>query len=361
VPWFPLYASAAGRDAVPEIQVERRADGTVVSVTNGASGAPGAGKLRGYLLDLSQSRNPARRLTLDWDPAVTGFQEVLVEASHDLQHWEIWSRSAQLARLDYNGQRIERRDIDLPGRHAAYVRLTWRDPDIAPPLTAAAVIATADRPAPLVWSAALAPSVSSADAYEWRFPAPLAPERARISLPQANVLAPAELWGESDDQAAGPGRLRARTVLYRLEVQGRVWESDDIALAGPPLRAIKLKLDARGGGLGGAPMLALGLAARQVLFLARGAGPFVLAIGDASAEPAALPPATLIPGYGGAGAPPISPAALGAIATPALAAPSSAAPALAFDWKTATLWAILLAGIAGIAAMALYLLRQMRK
>jgi hypothetical protein len=290
---------------------------------------------------------------------------VTVEASDDLQNWQTWRSGAQLARLEFNGQHIERREIDLPDRHADYVRLTWRQPLVAPELTAVTVTTAnaASRAAPFIWSDALAPSRASEGAYEWEFPEPLAPERVKIGLPQTNVLAPAELWGRSDDSAPASWRLLAGTVIYRLSVEGRDWEQDDIALSGAPVKIIKLKVDARAGGLGsGTPTLSLGLAARQVLFLARGGGPFVLALGDAKAKAADLAPGTLIPGYDSAAAPPISPAALGALA--GLAVPPVLPPqafALALNWKTLTLWAILLAGIAGIGAMALYLLRQMRK
>jgi hypothetical protein len=107
--------------------------------------------------------------------------------------------------------------------------------------------------------------------------------------------------------------------------------------------------------------VSLGLAGRQLLFLARGGGPFVLAIGNAKAELADLAPATLIPGYESSAAPPISPARLGALAGMAVPPVPSSASALTPNWKTVTLWAILLTGVAGIGAMALYLLRQMKK
>jgi hypothetical protein len=364
LPWFPLYAPDTAPDAVPEIRVERRTDGAVVSVTGGGSKSDGGQKLRGYLLDLSQSKSAAHRLALDWDPAMTGFQQVTVEASDDLQNWQTWRTAAQLARLEFNGQHVDRRDIDLPDQHAGYLRLTWRAPAEAPVLTAVTLTAVSAsyRPTPVVWSGALPPTRTSDGAYEWDFPRLIAPERLKLGLPETNVLAPAELWGKGDGPPPSAWRLLAGTVVYRLDVAGREWEQDDIALSAPPVRSIKLTLDARGGGLGnGVPTVSLGLAGRQLLFLARGGGPFVLAIGNAKAELADLAPATLIPGYESSAAPPISAARLGALAGIAVPPVPSSASALTPNWKTVTLWAILLTGVAGIGAMALYLLRQMKK
>jgi hypothetical protein len=368
VAWFPIYGSDSASSTVPEVRVERRSDGTLVSVTGSEHRDDGAPKLRGYLLDLSQTKNPARRLTLDWDRAATGFQELTVEASDDLEHWQTWRSDVQLARLEFNGQHVERRAIDLADRHAGYLRLIWRSPLVAPSLTAA-MLTTASatsHPAPFVWSAPLAPAQASDGDYEWRFPEPLEPERIKFALPQANVLAPVELWSKEDDQARTQWRYLAGTVLYRLDVEGREWDQDEITLFPAPMKLLKLKVDTRsGGGLGsGAPTLSLGLTARQVLFLARGSGPFTLALGNAQAKAADLSAGTLVPGYGTGSAPPISPAKLGPLAGLAAEAAEASPPpglALALNWKTVTLWAILLTGIVSIGAMALYLLRQMRK
>lgn len=166
VKWFPLQGSETAPELLPEIRVERRADGTVVSITGDERRAGDAPALRGYLLDLGRGKDGARALELDWDPAVTGFQQISVETSDDLQHWRRWPETVELARLEYQGQRIERRQFDLPrGDRAAYLRLLWHDPATAPPLTSAVLIASTATlsPAPFVWSAAMPPRRSGAD------------------------------------------------------------------------------------------------------------------------------------------------------------------------------------------------------
>lgn len=173
------------------------------------------------------------------------------------------------------------------------------------------------------------------------------------------MLAPVEVWGKRGAQESEPWRFITTAVLYRLLIDGKEWLQQDIALPGQPVTLIKLKLDRRSGGLGAAaPSLSLGVTAEQLLFLARGAGPFVLAVGDAQAKAADLAPATLIPGYDTDAAPQISTASLGALGAAVPAAPSAPAALGPVGWKTLALWAVLLVGIACIGAMALYLLRQ---
>lgn len=369
--WFPLYAPDTP-DSVPDIVVVRRPDGTVVSVTGGDAKDPGTApgktlgtpRLRGYLLDLSQARNTPRRLELDWDTAVTGFQQLSVDASDDLQTWRPWQRSAQLARLEYGGQRLERREIELPGGHADYVRLTWNTPQQAPPLTSAVLTSSAssDPPAPLLWSEATAPTRAGAGEYQWEFPQPLAIERIRIAVPEVNVLTPAEVSGRARTEAIAPWQVLTTTVLYRLQIDGKELQQLEVTLPGVPVKTLKLKTDPRTGGLGAnPPTLAWSLTSHQLLFLARGSPPFVVAEGNDQAGAAGLVPATLIPGYGTSAAPPVSAAALDDIALEATAPQSAPEPASGgADWKTLVLWAVLLTGVAAIAAIAMQLLRQTR-
>jgi hypothetical protein len=362
VKWFPLYGSETASAAMPEIRVERRGDGTVVSIKEGEPQPGGAAVVRGYLLDVSRNRTPMRSLDLDWDATVTGFQRLSVEASDDLQHWRSWHDGAQLARLVYQGERIERRQIDLPGDRAAYLRLLWREPATAPALTAATLTASRSsyRPAPFVWSAAAPATRDGEGNLEWQLSQLISAERLKVDLPEVNVLVPVEIWGKDGRQEHDSWRLLGKTVLYRLLIDGKEWQQQEITLAGEPVKQIRLRLDRRGGGVGaGMPGLAVGITAEQLLFLARGVGPFTLAVGNAQAKAADMPPSTLIPGYDTSSAPPISAASLGVLA--ALVPAASAAPTAALgglDWKTAMLWGVLLVGVACIGAMALHLLRQ---
>jgi hypothetical protein len=362
VAWFPLYGPSASSDAIPEIRVERRADGTVVSV-NGSDRSDAAGpKLRGYLLDASQNKHAMRALELDWDSGMTGFQQLSVEASNDLQHWQTWVKDAQLARLEFNGERIERNRIELLAGRADYLRLTWHEPSTAPSLKSVTLATSSERPDPLAWSAPVEPRRSAANEYEWEFPRRVPAERLRIELPSVNLLVPVEVWGSDGAERQAKWRLLTKTVLYRLQTDGREWQQQEISLSGQPIKSLRIKVDARSGGLGSdLPALAIGLTSRRVVFLARGDEPFMLAVGNSQTNAADLPLTTLIPAYNTANAPPISSATLGPLGAATLGGTAASSPEpFHFGWRTAVLWTVLLAGVGTVAAMALYLLRQLK-
>ncbi|HVJ53298.1 MAG TPA: DUF3999 domain-containing protein [Aliidongia sp.] len=358
VAWFPLYAAETRTDA-PEVQVDRRSDGTVVSVRSGAAGE--AQTRYGYLLDLSRITEPVRALELDWDPAASGFQEVSVEASDDLEGWRRWKDRTELARLDFNGQHIERRQIELPGEQARYLRVTWRSPRAAPTLTAAAVTVGggAARPAVLLWSEPAVSSPAEKGAYQWRLPHPVLIEALRIGLPRPNSLLPnAELSGRNDTLPHAEWTALSRVSIYRLALDAHETTQPDIEIPPVPIDTIRLAPDGRTGGIsGGLPTLSIGLPAPTVLFLAQGDPPFRLAIGNGKVKSADLAPVDLVPGWSTPAAPPIGTAQLGGWKQ--LPAPPPLPTGI--DWKRLLLWAVLFAGIAAAGAMAMQLLRQLRR
>lgn len=355
VKWFPLEG-AADIQAAPAIRVQRSTSGTLVEVAPEQAGQ-GEQLLRGWLLDASAFDQPLHRLQLDWSAEQEGFQRFSIEASDDLQHWRRWE-DGQIARLSFDGERVEQREVSLPGARARYLRLLWQAPQQAPALLAARVVSIENQAvAPsLAWSAPLRPTSSKAGEYSWELPLSLPLQKIRVELPAGNVVAPVSL------ASRGAGKLDWRPLtsglLYRLPQDGKEALQDEIELWGTPVQQLRLRVDARGGGLGSeGPAIRVAVRATQVVFLARGSAPYRLALGDASARSAALPLGTLIPGYeprrlaalGRATAPETVPAA---VRQAAAAAQSSA------DWKRIGLWGVLLAGVALLGAMAFSLLRK---
>ncbi|MDG9925948.1 MULTISPECIES: DUF3999 domain-containing protein [unclassified Pseudomonas] len=355
VKWFPLRG-AADTQAAPAIRVQRGTSGTLVEVAPDSS-ASGEQILRGWLLDASAFDQPLHRLQLDWSSDQEGFQRFTIEASDDLQHWQRWE-DGQIARLSFADERVEQREVELPGAKARYLRLLWQAPQQAPALLAARVVSieSQDLAPPLAWSAPLASTSSKVGEYSWELPLSLPLERVRVSLPEGNVLAPVSL------SSRGAGKLEWQPLtsglLYRLPQDGKEVLQDEIELWGTPVQQLRLRVDARGGGLDKeAPSLRVAVRGTQVVFLARGSAPYRLVVGDASARSAALPLGTLIPGYE-----PKRLASLGrAIApteVPEIVRDAADAAQSAADWKRVGLWAVLLAGVALLGGMAFSLLRK---
>jgi hypothetical protein len=355
VKWFPLHG-AADAAAAPAIRVQRSTAGTLVEVAPEQAGQ-GEQVLRGWLLDASAFDQPLHRLQLDWSSDQEGFQRFTIEASDDLQHWRRWE-DGQIARLSFADERVEQREVQLPGAKARYLRLLWQAPQQAPALLAARLVSieSQDLAPPLAWSAPLAPSSTRAGEYSWELPLSLSLQKVRVQLPPGNVLAPVSL--SSRDSGKLEWRPLASGLLYRLPENGKEVLQDEIELYGMPVQQLRLRVDARGGGLGSeAPQIRVAVRGTQVVFLARGSAPYRLAVGDVSVRSAALPLGTLIPGYE-----PSRLASLGrAIApetVPEVVREAAAAAQSAADWKRIGLWAVLLAGVALLGGMAFSLLRK---
>ncbi len=356
VKWFPLRGPLNAEQA-PGVRVQRSTSGTLVEVLPESAHGANEQVLRGWLLDTSAIDAPLHKLTLDWASEGDGFQRFSIEASDDLQQWRAWN-DGQIARLSFADERIDQREVALPGQSARYLRLLWSSPRQAPQLLSARVhSATSDMlPAPLTWSEDLPPSSVKDGQYTWELPLALPLQRVRVELAQANTLAPVSLAGRYEDRVQW--QPLARGLLYRLPRDGKEVLHDELELYGAPVQQLRLQVDERGGGLGSeAPSIRVGIRSTQVVFLARGTPPYTLAIGNPTGKAASLPLSTLIPGYDDKRL-----ASLGiahAVETPLIeTGAASAEQAQRFDWKRLGLWAVLLIGVGLLVLMALSLLRN---
>lgn len=360
VKWFPLYSSAQAGDSTPSVRVQSSANGTLVEVQPATQLEAGEEVLRGWLLDASGIKAPLQQLLLDWTSERDGFQRFSIEASDDLQHWQSWG-DGQVARLSFADERIEQHEVALPGQSARYLRLLWNTPQSAPVLTSAQLqsSSTTSLPSPLVWSQPLRGTAAKAGEYTWQLPMGLNVERVRIDLKEANTLAPATLYGRRDSSL--PWQTLNNGLLYRLTQNGQDVQQNELQLPGQTVQQLKLTVDERGGGLGAeAPTLAFAVRGTQLVFLARGAGPYTLALGNPSAVAANLPLTTLIPDYSPQRLKELGQAKVEGAAplTPVAATAPASAAAVGPDWKKIGLWAVLLLGVLALAGMAVSLLRK---
>ncbi|MCK1792113.1 DUF3999 domain-containing protein [Pseudomonas violetae] len=358
VKWFPLYASADSTERAPSVKVQSSANGTLVEVQPSSQLEVGEEVLRGWLLDASGIKAPLQQLVLDWTSERDGFQRFTIEASDDLQHWQSWGEG-QVARLTFADERVEQHEVGLPGQSARYLRLLWSAGQAAPILTAAQLESASRRslPLPLVWSQPLGASSTKAGEYIWQLPTALNVERIQVSLDQANSLAPVTVSGRRDSSL--PWQPLSSGLLYRLTQSGQDVLQNELQLSGQTVQQLKLVVDERGGGLGAqAPTLTFAVRATQLVFLARGAGPYTLALGSATAKAANLPLSTLIPDYSAQQLAALGKAAVdgGAVVAP-MSTVTTAATA-ATNWKKFGLWAVLLLSVLFLAAMAFSLLRK---
>ena len=373
---FPLRGPIETGKPQPDIRIQQ--NGTIVEVrspsttTTSSTNEATPPKLRGWLLDASALDFSVERLQLDWNSSQNeeGFQTFTIEASDDLERWSHWG-TGQIARLSFEGNRLDVSEVKLPLRRAKYLRLIWPNDKAAIELKSARLFSSpqAAEPAPLNWSSPITGHQEKDGEFRWQLPLSLPIQRVRIALApeHANIIAPVDLSGRnlakqsSQRQSSSQDNYwspLARGVLYRLQQDGRTVQVDELEIKYPLLvKELRLRVDQRGSGLGaGTPNLSFAMPGSRIVFLAQGQAPYQLAFDNEKARAANLPITVLIPGYDENKPPAFGKATMGAvqIATPTKAEQSTSSR----DWKKYGLWAVLLLGVGLLVLMAVSLMKK---
>ncbi|MCM8599844.1 MAG: DUF3999 domain-containing protein [Candidatus Accumulibacter sp.] len=362
LPYFALRGDPVVGIEGLEIRIERAAGRAVLTMNDRGRVPAHAATLLGYLVDASAIAQPLQALLpeLSADPEEV-MTRVRVDASDDLTHWTRLLSDAPVVRLVAGTHRLEQLRLELPPSRAKYLRLSWPATAQALPLAGlAAEPGDALIDPPRQWKQ-VAGTTSGDRVGEWAFDlgGQFPVDRLRLLLPQANSVASIEILSRS--RATDPWRRVMASTAYRLGPSGQEVVNPDLAIAATSDRYWLLRVDQRGGGLGtGSVQLAAGWLPQRLIFAARGAPPFLLAYGSATAKPAVYPVATLVPGYRGAGDETLANFPIGRASTGservlagerALRTPA--------DWKRWGLWGSLLLAVALLAWMALRLARQL--
>jgi hypothetical protein len=191
-------------------------------------------------------------------------------------------------------------------------------------------------------------------------------DRVKLALPQPNTVAQIHLY--TRERAEDPWRSAGSATAYRLARDGAELTNPDIRVLVNADRHWRILVDQKGGGFGaGEVKLELGWLPHEVLFAARGAGPFTLHYGNKLAKTGASPVSAVLPQEEQVGA--ARAAKVGELSGAAPASPSFFSDPARFvrglaenrEAKKWTLWAALLSGVLLLGWMALRLLRDMGK
>jgi Protein of unknown function (DUF3999) len=362
VPLFPVLAKPGAEIGGVSVRVRQGREGAIVNVrTTGQGDAPK--RVAGYLVDASALKEPLQALEFDWQETGEGFAgRVRIETSDDLAHWTFVAQGPLVA-LRHAGRVLAQKRIELRRVKAKYLRVSWPAAQEMPRLTTVRA-EPVDSPVetPRAWQTVDATPGEDPGEYLFDLGANAPFDRLRLELPNVNTVAPVQFLVRA--KGTEPWRLVQSATVYRLNQGGQAIVSGDTLIRPTRERYWMVRADPRSGGLGGGVLkLTAGFVPHQVLFVARGEGPFVLAFGSAKASSAALPVATLVPGYRDDKPLVAAHATLGD-AGAQTRAPSAWPEWLDLepgDWKKLALWGVLVLGVALLAWMAWRLSAQMGK
>lgn len=348
------------------LSVRRNADGTIIDIDSTPL-VQGEQQPTGYLLDLGEKPEDGGSIELFWQAdGARGSSSVMVQQSPDLQRWRVLVAQTTLVDLEYGGSRVVQRKIELPRRPERYLKIVWLPQQ--PPLKLQQVTVASRPPVSrqnMQWATLYNGAKSRVDAQtviDFQSPYRLPVRSVRFQFPEMNSIVSASLQSRRDPEAGW--REQCRGVFYTLEVNGARVQSEPCSFRTVSDREWRLVVLDDGAGLGGGDRnltLDLGWQSDELLFLARGTGPFMLAFGSGRLEN----------GVEKAGADMVLlalrqqegnlvlPAMVGKRLTlggdEALVAPPPATP-----WRTWLLWGVLVAGVIGMAGMAFSLMKELR-
>ncbi len=367
VPALPIYAnvntSAIG-SSTPTLRIEEGPTRRVIEYSsNNTTSGKAAGKLepRGLLFDTRQVDGDVRAVALEGDLPPATIVKLTLDVSTDLKNWRTLATDAPVFNFGADGPKDL--SVVLPVRQKLidhYLRITW-DAVGSPPIVALKTIGVASaKSVPPTMIEIGAPTSSADNAAEWTLSTGFRASGLRLQTTANNALMPVRILTRA--RAGDPWQLVASTVIYRLAAKDAKDTKGETASINPdlPLRlplAAQLRVEAlRGYSLTGVPLtLALEYPPLQVLFVATGDGPFTIATGRAGVDSAALPVATLIPGYV-VGAEFALPTLQAAISASGTAAKSTTAVSEMLNRST-LLWGVLGLAVLVLGGLAIALLR----
>ena len=363
-PVFPVWGEVGKAPDQLDVRIEQRDDGSVVSIKTPGTKAKGRAPVNryavAYIIDATRIESPIVAMTPQWRAAPDNYVgTVRIEAGDDLKEWRPLLSGAPLAFLSQGEARLIQDSYRFAPTRAKYFRIILSPK--APEMIGLNAAGPSAQPEPRRQSLRM-PGRAGANPGEIEFDlgirAPV--DRIRLVVPQPNALAPVRLDVRPDPR--GEWRPVVSSVAYRIVRDGQEVASPAVPVAPNPSPRWRAVVDQSSGGFGSAlPELEVSWPARNLVFLARGNGPYLLAFGRQEAQPGQLPLATLVPGYreGAEAAFPV--AEIGALRTAPPPAPSRLPEIIGdADPKKLGLWAALIIGVLVLALMAWRLARQMK-
>jgi hypothetical protein len=355
---LPFYAIAQqGAQIAGPLTLRVDAGGAVVQM-EAPGGAPESDGNSAWIIDAGEENTGITSLRLAWDGAPEGFlRHARLETGSELGAWQPLAE-ATLADLEHAGKRLVQDTLALPASPARYLRLRLDAGAAAGAgITLRTVLALSESDS-VNAAEVLTPltPVPDAETGAWLLDTggPLPVERIRVRLPVDNDMAEFEILSRASE--TGPWQPRGQVLAYRLQSGDALLEGGDAPVDLRRDRYWRLQpVGTQRSAAAGEPRVEVGWTPDQVVFLARGGGPYTLAAGSGARQTDPQPLGTLwrsLPG----GATTIEAATLGQMRE--LGGATALEPAREpVPWQRYLMWALLVGAVVALALMARSLLR----
>ena len=314
-----------------------------------------------HIIDARGDGGKLRAIRFQWQsPDDVSEVKVRIEASENLDRWQVIVPASTLLIAGQGEQQLRRERIELPEREYEYLRV--QRVDGGPPLTLNAVIAervgAAEEVEPVWFNAARLPSQQPEELlFDAGHVAPVT--YARLRLPQDNSSVGVSIESRSGDQDSWRPRWSGESYVIVTNAERR--ESPPARFDATADRHWRVRI-LKDPQVYQYSVLELGYRPARLRFLAQGDGPFTVAFGSRQAD-AVHPVACdgLLADVSTADRDKmIETGVVSAVQTLGGEAALKPAPKKT-SFKVVVLWAVLLVGVALLVAMALSLLKRVRK
>ncbi len=313
--------------------------------------------IEAYIVDGRTLEEAVTGLQVRWPQDAPEFAGYLrVEAGERLDNWRHVGGGA-VANLRAGGASLVERTIELPQTRARFWRLTWSGKP-APFELDAVLLQPAGAPQQAQRTTLTItgrPLAEMPGDFIFDLGARLPLDRINVELPEPNSIVRIALSSRADTQAQWqPVTTQGFYRLLRSPGDaGSELRNKPVAIATRPHRYWRAHIIGDGSGVGGGALrLSVEWVAHELLFVARGAGPFTVAYGNGSMEDPATAFDAIPKGIDVAAAMLTDSHELGGAAR-------LEPPSRPFPWKAALLWAAIALGTILLAWMALRLSREL--
>lgn len=349
LPLYPLHGDA--RASLNGLRVTIHSEGTAVDLQAPGSSPDGRG-ITSYVIDAREMAGPLSGLQVHWAANAPEFSgSVRIEASDDLGSWRLVKSDAAVIHLLTGGSELVQSRLEFPPTRTRFWRLTWIGKTAPFELTSVTAEAAADKPVSPQSSVTIEGTAFNNKDDELGFDpgARLPVTQVNLLLPQQNSVLKVQIL--SRQRATDPWRPVTQGDFYRVAGGASDHNNEPIRIPVDTDRFWLVRRAQPSGSIGGVK-LQLAWDAIDVIFLAQGAGPFVLAFGNAAVGSSSVA---------------LEPLIKGVTVLPAEPGPSYVLggrerlipPARTLPWRMAALWSALGVGVLILAWMAYRLSKEL--